>query len=185
MKKIKTLCAVCAMAMCFSTLSVTASAEETSGGAALTREQCNKIVETAIEEYHIVVPDTEEYKAYIWDMAKESGLTANAVETQFQADFGKAAERKKLNEKRAADVYINSAEEAMAALDEINAEKHTAYNLGVGPFAEKADYLDALQLDKEAFKERVEHEMKNNQGGELVEKLGIEDFNEKLPGVSH
>ena len=55
MKKIKTLCAVCAMAMCFSTLSVTASAEETSGGAALTREQCNKIVETAIEEYHIVV----------------------------------------------------------------------------------------------------------------------------------
>ena len=41
MKKIKTLCAVCAMAMCFSTLSVTASAEETSGGAALTREQCN------------------------------------------------------------------------------------------------------------------------------------------------
>ena len=26
--------------------------------------------------------------------------------------------------------------------------------------------------------------MKNNQGGELVEKLGIEDFNEKLPGVS-
>lgn len=131
MKKIKTLCAVCAMAMCFSTLSVTASAEETSGGAALTREQCNKIVETAIEEYHIVVPDMEEYKAYIWDMAKESGLTANAVETQFQAD-----------------------------------------------------YLDALQLDKEAFKERVEHEMKNNQGGELVEKLGIEDFNEKLPGVS-
>ena len=117
MKKIKTLCAVCAMAMCFSTLSVTASAEETSGGAALTREQCNKIVETAIEEYHIVVPDMEEYKAYIWDMAKESGLTANAVETQFQADFGKAAERKKLNEKRAADVYINSAEEAMAALD--------------------------------------------------------------------
>ena len=81
-------------------------------------------------------------------------------------------------------MYINSAEEAMAALDEINAEKHTAYNLGVGPFAEKADYLDALQLDKEAFKERVEHEMKNNQGGELVEKLGIEDFNEKLPGVS-
>ena len=154
MKKIKTLCAVCAMAMCFSTLSVTASAEETSG-AALTREQCNKIVETAIEEYHIVIPDTEEYKAYIWDMAKESGLTANAVETQFQADFGKATERKKLNEKRAADVYINSAEEAMAALDEINAEKHTAYNLGVGPFAEKADYLDALQLDKEAFKERV------------------------------
>lgn len=184
MKKIKTLCAVCAMAMCFSTLSVTASAEETSGGAALTREQCNKIVETAIEEYHIVIPDTEEYKAYIWDMAKESGLTANAVETQFKADFGKATERKKLNEKRAADVYINSAEEAMAALDEINAEKHTAYNLGVGPFAEKADYLDALQLDKEAFKERVEHEMKNNQGGELVEKLGIEDFNEKLPGVS-
>ena len=115
MKKIKTLCAVCAMAMCFSTLSVTASAEETSGGAALTREQCNKIVETAIEEYHIVIPDTEEYKAYIWDMAKESGLTANAVETQFQADFGKATERKKLNEKRAADVYINSAEEAMAA----------------------------------------------------------------------
>ena len=95
MKKIKTLCAVCAMAMCFSTLSVTASAEETSGGAALTREQCNKIVETAIEEYHIVIPDTEEYKAYIWDMAKESGLTANAVETQFQADFGKATERKK------------------------------------------------------------------------------------------
>ena len=50
MKKIKTLCAVCAMAMCFSTLSVTASAEETSGGAALTREQCNKIVVRACEE---------------------------------------------------------------------------------------------------------------------------------------
>ena len=177
MKKIKTLLCCLALWQCAFPRSRLRQVPKKRAAVRRTREQCNKIVETAIEEYHIVVPDMEEYKAYIWDMAKKSGLTANAVETQFQADFGKAAERKKFNEKRAADVYINSAEEAMAALDEINAEKHTATIWASDRLRRKQTIWTRYNWTKRRSKKELEHEMKKQpRWGELVEKTRDRGF---------
>lgn len=135
-------------------------------------------------QYKIEVPTVEEYKAYIWEMVQEDGLSAEQLEKMLKESYKDAAERKALNDARAADTTINSAKEAKAALDEINKEEHTCYNLGVGPFAEKADYLDTLQLNKEAFKAQVKEEVANGVTNGIVGHLGIEDYNEKIPAVS-
>ena len=102
-----------------------------------TQWQCDRIVDRAVAEYGIEVPDT--------------------------ADA------------RTADEFVNTAGEAMAVLQKINAERYKNFQLGAGKFAARADYLDTLQLDKAAFKAQLERELDEGTTGGLVERLGIED----------
>lgn len=183
MKRNKLMCGLLSVTMAFSVAAMGVAAEE-NVQEVCTQEQCETIVETAVEQYKIEVPTVEEYKAYIWEMVQEDGLSAEQLEKMLKESYKDAAERKALNDARAADTTINSAKEAKAALDEINKEEHTCYNLGVGPFAEKADYLDTLQLNKEAFKAQVKEEVANGVTNGIVGHLGIEDYNEKIPAVS-
>lgn len=140
-----------------------------------TQGQCDRIVDRAVAEYGIEVPDITDYKAYIWEETQAQGWTARQLKAQFAADFADAPARKALNEARAADEVVNTAGEAMAVLQEINAEQYKNYQLGVGDFAARADYLDTLQLDKPSFKAQLERELDEGTTDGLVERLGIED----------
>ena len=140
-----------------------------------TQWQCERIVDRAVAEYGIEVPDTADYKAYVWQETQAQGLTARQLKAWFAADFADAPARKALNDARTADEFVNTAGEAMAVLQRINAERYKNYQLGAGKFAARADYLDTLQLDKAAFKAQLERELDEGTTGGLVERLGIED----------
>ena len=140
-----------------------------------TKAQCDRIVDSAVAEYSIEVPDIADYKAYIWEETQAQGLTARQLRAQLAAAFADAPARKALNDARAADEVVNTAGEAMAVLQEINAERYKNYQLGTGEFAARADYLDTLQLDKAAFKAQLERELDEGTTGGMVARLWIED----------
>lgn len=79
-------------------------------------------------------------------------------------------------ETRRADPIINSAIEAVEVLNEINAETHRCYLLEAGDFAERAEYLDTIQLGKEQFKEQIKKELDEEISGGIVDHLGIKDY---------
>ena len=79
-------------------------------------------------------------------------------------------------ETRQADPIINSAIEAIEALNEINTETNRCYLLEAGDFAERMEYLDTIQLDKEEFKEQIKKELEEGISGGIVDHLGIKDY---------
>ena len=89
-----------------------------------TQWQCDRIVDRAVAEYGIEVPDTADYKAYVWQETQAQGLTARQLKAWFAADFADAPARKALNDARTADEFVNTAGEAMAVLQKINAERY-------------------------------------------------------------
>ena len=72
-----------------------------------TQWQCDRIVDRAVAEYGIEVPDTADYKAYVWQETQAQGLTARQLKAWFAADFADAPARKALNDARTADEFVN------------------------------------------------------------------------------
>lgn len=50
-----------------------------------TQWQCDRIVDRAVAEYGIEVPDTADYKAYVWQETQAQGLTARQLKAWFAA----------------------------------------------------------------------------------------------------
>ena len=183
MKRNKIVYGILCATMLFSIMGVNASAEEFSKNVC-THYQCESIVDEAMSEYGIIVPDEEEYKNHIWEAVQENGWSSTELKSMFKENFENAAERKALNDARATDATVNTVAEVQTILNEINAERYTYYNLGTGPFAERSDYLDTLQLDKQSFKKQLESEIDNETSGGIIEHLGIEDYNKRYDKAS-
>ncbi len=79
-------------------------------------------------------------------------------------------------ETRQADSIINSAIEAIEALNEINTETHRCYLLEAGDFSDRMEYLDTIQLEKEAFKRQIKKELEEGTENGVVDHLGIEEY---------
>lgn len=184
MKLTKTLCYFGAvLALSLAPLGVYAQANDSQDSCNVcSREQCEDIVDDAIERYNIIVLDVDEYKDYVWSEVQTNSLSSTDLETKFRETFEHAAERLALNEARASDETINTAAEVITILDEINQENHTGYILGTGEFASRADYLDELHLNHDAFKSQLEYDLVNATPDGIAEHLGIENLNQTIPG---
>lgn len=141
-------------------------------------QTCMDIVEDAMEQYAIDVPNVDEYKAYVWTYTQDNSFSAEQLQREFQETFGRSSANKAQYSAGEQDTVANCAEEVIEVLNEINTENHTNYVLGAGSFDERAKYVVSLSLDRDTFKSKLENELLSNQQGELVEKLRIEDPDE-------